>query len=128
MKWIGTGVLSVKGKDYGYGDDIPTKGISPERIAQLKKKGKIGEVPVAGPSPEIARLNARTAELEAIVKAAQKGMEELEAEGKKLADDNAALRAELEKAPFPPAPPASESEDQVETGAGPLETNKKGKK
>ncbi|MCK4819698.1 hypothetical protein KA005_28285 [bacterium] len=62
-KWIGEGVLRVEGKDYGYGEEIPTKGISKERIAQLTKLGYIGEIPVAGPNPEILKL---TAEVEAL--------------------------------------------------------------
>lgn len=66
MKWIGRGVLRVDGKDYDYGDEIPTKGISPERIAQLKARGKIGEIPVAGPNPEIVKLNSQIDDLKSI--------------------------------------------------------------
>lgn len=91
MKWIGPGVLNVGKRDYGYGDTIPTKGISPERIAQFKKLGYIGEVPVAGPDPEIIRLKTQIADLEATAKTVQEGGQKLEAEYKELLAGNAVL-------------------------------------
>ncbi len=91
MKWIGPGVLRVGKKDYGYGDTIPAKGLSPDRIAQFKKLGNIGEVPVAGPDPEIVRLNARIADLEATANAFQEKGRLFEAECRELVAENAAL-------------------------------------
>lgn len=126
MKWTGPGVLRVGKRDYGYGDTIPSKGISPERIAQLKKRGKIGEVPAAGPDPEIARLNARIADLEATAKTVQEGGRKLEAEYKALLAENAALEAKLKECQSPPGAPASESKDPVKGGAGP-KIDKEGK-
>ena len=124
MKWIGPGVLRVGKDDYGYGDTIPTKGISPERIAQFKKLGFIGEIPVAGPNPEIVKLNARIAELEVTAKAFQEKGRLFEAECKKLAAENAVLDAELKRlSDLNPGP--STSKDPVEGGAGPT-SDKKG--
>ncbi len=124
MKWIGNGVLRVGKKDYFYGDDIPTEGISPERIAQLKSRGKIGEVPVAGPDPEITRLNARIIELETKLQEEQKDKQRMEAAYKKLYKEKkaefAALEDELKKLQSPPAPSTPEG------GAGPT-PDKKGK-
>lgn len=147
MKWIGTGVLRIGKKDYGYGDTIPTKGLSPARIAQFKKLGYIGEVPVAGPDPEILRLKAQIAEQEATAKTVQEKGQKLAGEYKKLeadnADleatakafqkigqefeaDNAAMRAELEELKSPDLPGPTHSKTSVEGGAGPT-SDKKGK-
>lgn len=123
MEWIGPGVLRVDGKDYGYGDTIPTKGISPERIAQFKKLGKIGEVPVAGPNPEIVRLNTKIADLEATAKTVQEGGRKLEAECKRLAADNAILEGKLKRLKdLKSVPPASKV--PTEDGAGPTPDKK----
>ena len=123
-KWIGEGVLRVEGKDYGYGEEIPTKGISKERIAQLTKLGYIGEIPVAGPNPEILKL---TAEVEALKEALEKEKaktkqvfvknQELIASNRKLTAEVEALKLEIKTDPGPQEP-----------GAGPINAKPKGGK
>ena len=110
--------------DYGYGDEIPTKGISQERIAQLRKRGKIGEVPVAGPNPEIFKLTREITELkdrnEDLLeggKVLAKKNQELLACNRKLEEENQKLLANV------PAP-----ENAEPLGAGPINAKPKGGK
>lgn len=43
MKWIGNGVVSIKGKDYGYGDDLP-KDVDKKSLKTWKEDGLVGNV------------------------------------------------------------------------------------
>jgi hypothetical protein len=45
MKWIGEGCIRINKIDYIYGETIPVKELTEERVKELKALGKIGEIP-----------------------------------------------------------------------------------
>lgn len=45
VQWIGPGVLTTKGKDIGYGEDIPKDLLSKTRLKTFVEKGYIGDLP-----------------------------------------------------------------------------------
>ncbi len=95
MQWIGNGVLTIEGKDYGYGEVIPEDALTDERIEHFKKVGKIGTIPIAGPEPKIAELTANLEGAIAQNKALDRAKGALEDKNVELIKINSALNAEL---------------------------------
>lgn len=75
MIWIGESTLSLKGKDYSYGDVIPDGAMAKEAVDSQKKKGNISDkMPVVKtPQSESERIK----ELQASLDAAEEKIKEL---------------------------------------------------
>jgi chromosome segregation ATPase len=54
--WVGQGVFTFKGKDYGYGKELPA-GVPEESIKSLRKKKRIAGKPPVAVEPGIPQLN-----------------------------------------------------------------------
>ena len=83
MKWLGKGVLNVKGKDISYGDDIPA-GIDSRRLKRFIQKGLVGTLPEkiepADESAEIKALAEKLANIEGELDAEKAKVSALEKE------------------------------------------------
>ncbi len=89
-KWLGPGVLTAKGKDYGYGKDIPKDLLSKKRLKTFIDKGYIGDLPEAI-DLEALRSEHITA-LEKEVKTLKKENSTLKGSNTKLKTENADLK------------------------------------
>jgi len=96
-QWIGKGVFNWKGKDYGYGEELPDD-IDSKVIARYRKEGCIGEVhsPLVL-NPEIQVLTTKVEALIAEIEEQEDQIATLEKNNTLLESQNLNLQAELEK-------------------------------
>jgi hypothetical protein len=66
-------VVTIKKKDYGYGDDIPVKDVDPKVMEKYKAKGWVGSIPkpgaVSGKDAYEAKIAQHIADKKEIIKA-----------------------------------------------------------
>lgn len=98
MQWIGDGVFSHEGKDYGYGDELP-ENINKKTLKRLEKLGCVGDIPKAI-KPVNVDLQAKETEIEQL-KEEQLGLlranDELQKDHDALKTSNDELQKKLEK-------------------------------
>jgi len=121
MYFIGTGVVSFKGKDYGYGKKLPAD-FPTETIKSLKAKGKVSDTlptmgAVAGAADEVAGLRTELAAARSALSAAEASAQDAKTELAAMEAKNKELQTTIEELTKQLTAPAAEA--SAPTGAGP---------